>query len=146
MIDALGTPAYVERVHLNVAEVIGKGRARSTKSGHHYTPEKTRKAEAEIAWLYKAQRKRDMSATVCGVGISIEVTRELARSNPKSRIGELDTSKPDVDNVCKLVCDALNGIAYADDSQVIEICARKARRTAHGTGNSIGIELRYYKA
>lgn len=28
------------------------------------------------------------------------------------------TKKPDLDNLCKLVCDALNGVAYRDDSQI----------------------------
>lgn len=29
------------------------------------------------------------------------------------------TKKPDVDNIAKVVCDALNGIAYGDDSQIV---------------------------
>ena len=33
--------------------------------------------------------------------------------------------KPDIDNVVKVVCDALNKIAYKDDTQVVEIAACK---------------------
>lgn len=29
--------------------------------------------------------------------------------------------KPDVDNVAKIICDALNGIAYKDDNQIITL-------------------------
>ena len=37
--------------------------------------------------------------------------------------------KPDLDNLCKAVFDALNGICWADDSQVCQIRASKAWRT-----------------
>ena len=33
--------------------------------------------------------------------------------------------KPDVDNIVKAVCDALNGWAYHDDSQIVHIAAGK---------------------
>ena len=35
------------------------------------------------------------------------------------------TKKPDADNIAKAVCDALNGIAYKDDSQVVDLTVRK---------------------
>lgn len=35
------------------------------------------------------------------------------------------TSKPDCDNVAKSVLDALNGVAFKDDSQVVELTVRK---------------------
>ena len=33
--------------------------------------------------------------------------------------------KPDIDNVLKVVLDALNGVAYKDDSRVVAVSARK---------------------
>ena len=30
------------------------------------------------------------------------------------------TSKPDIDNLCKIAWDAMNGIVYKDDSQIVE--------------------------
>lgn len=33
--------------------------------------------------------------------------------------------KPDIDNVLKVVLDALNGVAYEDDKQVVEVRCRK---------------------
>ena len=35
------------------------------------------------------------------------------------------TKKPDCDNIAKIVLDALNGIAYYDDSQVVSLVVRK---------------------
>lgn len=33
--------------------------------------------------------------------------------------------KPDIDNIIKIVMDALNGYAYQDDTQVVQLDARK---------------------
>ena len=35
------------------------------------------------------------------------------------------TVKPDCDNIIKIVCDALNGLAYRDDSQVVAVTCQK---------------------
>ena len=37
----------------------------------------------------------------------------------------LPTKKPDIDNIMKVVLDALNGVAYHDDSQIVKIYAVK---------------------
>ena len=37
----------------------------------------------------------------------------------------LPTSSPDLDNVAKSVCDALNGVAYFDDSQICKLSIHK---------------------
>lgn len=35
------------------------------------------------------------------------------------------TKKPDMDNIIKIIADALNGIAYYDDSQIVDTAVRK---------------------
>lgn len=35
------------------------------------------------------------------------------------------TKKPDIDNIIKAVLDALNGVAYKDDTQVVQVMATK---------------------
>lgn len=35
------------------------------------------------------------------------------------------TKKPDFDNIGKVICDALNKIAYRDDSQIVDAQVRK---------------------
>jgi len=35
------------------------------------------------------------------------------------------TKKPDIDNICKIICDSLNKIAYHDDSQIVDCQVRK---------------------
>ena len=39
--------------------------------------------------------------------------------------GNMKETKPDIDNLCKMVMDGLNGIAWNDDAQVCEIHATK---------------------
>ena len=35
------------------------------------------------------------------------------------------TKKPDIDNITKCILDGLNGVAYRDDTQVVEVSAKK---------------------
>ena len=35
------------------------------------------------------------------------------------------TLKPDTDNIAKIVCDALNGVAYHDDKQITSLTVDK---------------------
>ncbi len=37
---------------------------------------------------------------------------------------ELPLKKPDIDNIVKVVADALNGVAYHDDTQIIIVVAK----------------------
>lgn len=93
-------------------EPASKSRARFTKSGHAYTPAKTKEAEAKVAWSYKAAggRMDDDPETSFGVFcIFFNGTRQ----------------RRDVDNMIKLILDGLNGVAWVDDAQVLEVAARK---------------------
>ena len=62
---------------------------------------------------------------------------------PKSRVWktkemprEWHTKKPDIDNLMKSVMDALNGIAWHDDSQVCETRAMKCVASGYETSGS----------
>ena len=38
---------------------------------------------------------------------------------------EKPCKKPDIDNIAKVVLDALNDVAYGDDTQVVSLCMAK---------------------
>lgn len=127
--------------------VTGKGRPRVLKSGRTYTPLKTKEASAEVVveWLsHVGSAEQKLYAEYDGpVKMTILYSRELPKSASEKRIQENDLQKPDIDNVAKLIMDALNGYAYKDDSQIVELNIRKLRREAHGRGDIIALTVRY---
>ena len=105
-------------------KVVGSARPRVTRHGT-YIPAKTRRYRELIRGEFIEQGGRRIPGPV-----SVEITcvRELPKSRPKSVDWEVDTFKPDVDNIAKNVLDALNGLAWDDDSQVVELRVRKMPR------------------
>ena len=63
--------------------------------------------------------------------VSIEVFLNIPKGITKSvKVGMANDeikplTKPDVDNIAKLVLDALNGVAFVDDKQIIELSVKK---------------------
>lgn len=53
------------------------------------------------------------------------IPRSLSRKKREALGGTYHDKKPDCDNLGKLVCDALIGIAYKDDGQVAVLHVRK---------------------
>lgn len=104
-------------------EPVGKARPRFAKSGHAYTPAKTRvyeaivKGEASIAMRWKKPLTGAISLSVRAFfPIPKYFTRQIRQ---KALSGELyHQKKPDWDNVGKIISDALNGVVYADDAIV----------------------------
>lgn len=65
-----------------------------------------------------------------GVPVTVRIltTRPMPKSRPKRIVTEPDVYKPDADNIAKLVLDALNGIAWSDDTQVTGLYVYKCDR------------------
>lgn len=112
----------------------GKLRARHGKNywtgkPQTYTSEKTKAYEQLIAIEYKRQRGEHYGDSYVRLGVLAYYGIPKSWTKKKqqqAREGALRPSvKPDVDNVLKAVLDALNGVAYKDDTQVVEEFARK---------------------
>ena len=111
-------------------KVQPKQRARVTKGGHAYTPAKTMNAEAFIKT--RALEAMDGATPLEGpLRLSVSIFRLTPKSFSRTKrdavsSGELyPTTRPDLDNQIKLIKDALNGICFQDDSQVVTIFAQK---------------------
>ena len=93
---------------------VPKARARlDRRSGRFYTPDTTSDFETVVAWEAKRAGVRLIPK---GVPISLSIFEYRVRRSQKTAF---PLSRPDVDNAGKAIMDALNGIAYADDSQVV---------------------------
>lgn len=72
------------------------------------------------------------------IELVIEVTRAPLKTS-KAKVAAmlsgriLPTTKPDNDNYCKGVADALTGIVYVDDAQVVRTVIEKKYGTVEGT-------------
>lgn len=106
--------------------IVGKGRPRFTTQGKFvraYTP-KNKGLRTKIAMCY---RKTTSYQSDKALRVKIFAYREIPKSTTKKlRSWLLDktflcTVKPDIDNIIKVVLDALNNVAYYDDIQVCEL-------------------------
>lgn len=98
----------------------GKGRPRfSRATGHTYTPAKTVSDEG-IVRSFASAAMAGRPLVVGAVNLELGIYRSYPKSwSAKRREAAIYiTGKPDLDNVMKLVADALNGIVYGDDSQI----------------------------
>ena len=117
----------------------GKARPRFTKAGRSYTPANTRRYEEDVreaalkAAAIQGYTKADKHTALA---VSITAWFPVPASWPKKKraaamAGDIyPTAKPDADNLAKAILDALNGIAYHDDKQVVSCTVRK-RYTFH---------------
>ena len=101
---------------------FAKQRPKFTKTGHAYTPDSTVIYENLVRTCFSQKYPEHVPLT-CPVRMTIRAYYPIAESWPKKKkaaalIGWLKPAKPDWDNVGKIVSDALNQIAYADDAQI----------------------------
>ena len=114
-------------------EPVAKARARFARRGNFvttYTPDKTARYEN----LVKLAAQQAM-AGVAPIEGAVSLTMRAYFSIPVSwgmkkqraaALGEImHTKRPDLDNVVKAIKDGANGVAWKDDSQVVDVHASK---------------------
>lgn len=125
MTPAWEVPSQITIEHTGTP--IAKGRARSTKTGRHYTPATTKLAEQALAITWNRATGNHMAPHAGPVHLRLQFIFEPPASWPKwKRDLALDgayphLTKPDTDNLIKLVKDSLNGLAWIDDSQISNV-------------------------
>lgn len=112
-------------------EPQGKGRHRTVRRGEHiatYTPRKTTEYEELVRYCYRQiYGDRMLFTAEEPIRATIVAYFQIPKSSSKKRQIEmisskvLPTKRPDTDNIAKIVLDALNGLAYPDDKQVVEL-------------------------
>ncbi len=118
-----------------------KQRPRFTRSGHVYTPPETANYENMVKLSYREKYGDRVLQNAIQADITVSVS--IPKSVSKKKYWEMETGrlyptkKPDCDNIIKSVLDALNGVAYADDKQVVKVsCTKK-----YGNKDGVLVEL-----
>lgn len=131
-------------------EVIGdiKGKARprvNTYTGIAYTPTNTKDYELLVKQYFKVKYPRYVPLKG-RVSIDIKAYFKVLKSTPKKDIpamlsGEVSpTKKPDIDNITKIILDALNKMAFEDDNQITKINVEKL----YGEEEKVYIKIEEY--
>lgn len=116
-------------------EPMGKARPRVV-DGHAYTPSRTKAYEETVRLAYKqavkdrpdGERFWDEDAQLSiQIAAFYQLPKRVSRQMRGAMLSgkERPKKKPDLDNVLKIVADALNGLAYHDDSQIVYMVAGK---------------------
>jgi Holliday junction resolvase RusA-like endonuclease len=103
-----------------------KGRPRLGKFGT-YTPEKTVNYETLVKELYIIGNYGKQLEGALQITVSAFFKIPKSKENAfKNSCGEIrPTTRPDWDNIGKIISDALNGLAYCDDSQIVRAIVNK---------------------
>lgn len=107
-----------------------KDRARGAGAGRPHTTQRTRSAEE---WLRAYTMEQigapcltDALALVVSITLPVPPSWSAKRRSEALAGHAWPTGRPDADNYLKLVCDALNGVAWRDDSQIVDARVVKA--------------------
>jgi Holliday junction resolvase RusA-like endonuclease len=124
-----------DTLHFDVPIIpVGKQRPRVVKRGRFvssYTPDQTVAAEDAIRFSFRQAFPSHEAFPEGVVLLTLDAYFPPPKSFPRWKQERVEserfphTKKPDIDNIVKLAMDALNGIAYQDDSQVWIQSARK---------------------
>lgn len=114
-------------------EAKGKARPRTVwRNGfvQTFTPKASRDYEAKIRKAYKMQANYKFEkGTPVKMNLIIYVRVPKSYTKAKTEMAKQNQirplKKPDIDNIVKSVLDALNGVAYEDDCQVVELKCKK---------------------
>ena len=112
-----------------IGEPQGKGRHRVQVVGkgkiHTYTPDKTANYEnlVKIMYLKQGNGERLQGAIKATIAAYYAIPQSWTKKKKEQACKGLiyPQKKPDMDNIAKIILDSLNGIAYEDDKQVVEL-------------------------
>lgn len=112
-------------------EPKGKERPRFCHNGQIYTPKQTTTYEQQIIFDYYKQCGNVKFSEYSQLELSVRAYYKIPKSTSKKRKTAMlseeirPTKKPDGDNILKAVADALNGVCYKDDKNIVKMSIEK---------------------
>lgn len=117
---------------------VAQQRPRFARRGNHvacYDPQS--KIKEGYGWQIKSQFREKPITTPLALDLIFFMPIPKSSSGIKKRQMAngiiAHTKKPDLDNLIKFILDCLNKLAFDDDSQIVEIRAKKIYSTKPGT-------------
>ena len=106
---------------------------RYTRFGHKYTPRDVKQYARDIQYSFYAKYPKWLPSMFfekplrAEIEVFIKMPQSFSKIKKQRAIaGEIrPLIKPDVDNCTKNIFDALNGIVYPDDKQIVELSVKK---------------------
>ena len=109
-----------------------KQRPRMGRSGVVYTPKETLVYENYVKMCYSDYAKQFgwlpyENQVRAEIEVLVAVPKSDSKTKKKAKIEGMirPTVKPDCDNLAKSILDSLNGLAYHDDKQVVDLFVKK---------------------
>lgn len=120
----------------------GKQRPRVCKNGITFTPKKTLDNEKliRLAFIQSKCSKLEGNLNVEITAIFAPNKSETKKNKALQITGIPYNKKPDIDNICKEVLDALNGMAWNDDASVVKMSGEKI----YGSEDKLKIKIDQY--
>lgn len=114
-----------------IGSIVGKARPRmNTRTGRAYTPTNTKLYEYSLRqWFIREYP--NFKPLESRVKVSIVAYFDIPKSTSKKKEAEMlkdnisPVKKPDIDNIIKIVLDAMNKFAFKDDTQVTKLEVEK---------------------
>lgn len=113
------------------SKIIGKGRPRlNSYTGTVYTPTRTKDYETLIE-QYFIMKYPNYKTIEGRAKVNIKAYFEIPKSTSKVQKEQMlkngisPTKKPDIDNIVKVVLDAMNKFAFKDDTQIAKLEVEK---------------------
>ena len=107
-------------------EPVGKERPR-VANGHAYTPAKTKAYEEKVKWCFRQAHGRMLDGPIrMTIEAVYSIPKSASRKAREAKEGKPARKKPDLDNLVKCIADALNGMAYEDDKDIVMVTAFKS--------------------
>lgn len=124
---------YQQKLEFVILGIPGsKQSTQFTKLGIAYTPKDKKQKQENVAWEIKSKLPKHFVIHVGPVKVTYDFVFPIPKSFSKKLIARIESgeviykvSKPDTDNLVKPAKDAMNGVVFLDDSQVVVERARK---------------------
>jgi Holliday junction resolvase RusA-like endonuclease len=103
-------------------EPKGKARPRVTKYGT-YTAETTVNYENWVKICFQEAKQKSIEGQLkAEIKCYFDIPNSYSKKKKENALNGIirPTKKPDLDNIMKIILDALNGLAYKDDKDIVE--------------------------